>query len=476
MTMPRRKKRRLVVTLIVLAALAAALGLVAWNKLFREERVVYDDITEHFKYGSIGAEGPAGVPYWIWVVLPRMFPEKLPGPGGYAALGAVWEEGRELPVGFSKMRVGFDRVAINCAACHTSTVRATPGDKPLLFAGGPSTRFQPQGYLRFLFASAADPRFNPDAVMKEIDRVVKLSWLDRALYRYLIIPQTKRTLVKQAEEDYAWMKTRPDWGPGRTDMNPFQRVVMKLPDDGSVGSTDMMAVWNERAHEGMLRHSDGMNTTLIEPVIAAALAGGATRKSVDVEGLRRVNDFLLDLPAAKYPFPVDQTLAARGGEIFTARCAECHAFGGARTGKIVPVEELGTDPHRVRHWPQTSADAFNRYAEGYDWKFNHFRSSNGYLSVALDGVWARAPYLHNGSVPTLRDLLEPPDSRPKVFFRAYDVYDQAKGGFVSDGPEAAREGFRLDTAVVGNSNSGHLWGTDLSPEEKAALVEYLKTL
>ncbi len=76
-----------------------------------------------FKYGSIGAERDAGIPYWIFYVLPRMFPDKLPGPGGYAAFGVVWEEGQELPVGFSKKVVGFPRVANNCASCHTTMRR-----------------------------------------------------------------------------------------------------------------------------------------------------------------------------------------------------------------------------------------------------------------------------------------------------------------------------------------------------------------
>lgn len=474
--MRKSKRKRIAITVIVILVIAGILGGIGWYKLFRRVPVHYASADEHFKYGSVGAEEPAGVPYLIWLVLPRMFPEKLPGPGGYTALGAVWEEGRELPVGFTKMTIGFPRVAVNCAVCHTTTVRMTPKDKPLMFSGGPSSRFMPQAYLRFLFACASDPRFNADNILREIERVQKLSFLDQMLYRYLIIPQTKRTLVKQAQEDYTWMNSRPDWGPGRTDMNPFQLIVMRLPDKGTIGSTDMMAIWNQKAHEGFLRHSDGLNSTLIEPVLSAALAAGATKKSLDVEGLNRVNQWLLDLPPAKFPFAIDQTLAARGGEIYKSQCASCHAFGGTTTGKIVPIEEVKTDPHRMNHWPQSAADEFNDYADGYSWDFRAFRSSRGYVALSLDGVWARAPYLHNGSVPTLADLLEPPENRPKVFYRAYDVYDQERVGFISSGPEAEREGWRYDVSVTGNGNEGHLWGTDLTAEEKRALVEFMKTL
>ena len=98
------------------------------------------------------------------------------------------------------------------------------------------------------------------------------------------------------------------------------------------------------------------------------------------------------------------------------------------------------------------------------------------MAVPLDGLWLRAPYLHNGPVPSLWDLLEIPEKRPQVFYRGYDVYDPQKVGFITAGPEAERAGFRHETSVPGNGNGGHLYGTDLSPAEKEALIEYLKTL
>jgi hypothetical protein len=114
---------------------------------------------------------------------------------------------------------------------------------------------------------------------------------------------------------------------------------------------------------------------------------------------------------------------------------------------------------------------------GYPWRFSHFRKTNGYANMPLDGIWLRAPYLHNGSVPTLRDLLEPPDKRPKEFYRGYDVFDQQKVGFVSNVAEENGRGFfRYDTTQPGNNNGGHTYGTDLSAEDKDALVEYMKKL
>jgi hypothetical protein len=98
--------------------------------------------------------------------------------------------------------------------------------------------------------------------------------------------------------------------------------------------------------------------------------------------------------------------------------------------------------------------------------------------MPLDGVWLRAPYLHNGSVPNLRELLEPSSQRTPRFYIGYDVYDFDNVGFVTGGPEAKAAGWLYDTALRGNGNKGHEgreYGTDLDPEQKDALLEYLKT-
>ncbi len=460
---------------VIIVLLVGVVGYVGWYNFFREVPTYYESPEEHWKYGSIGTEKPEGVPYWIWMVLPKMFPEKLPGPGGYTALGAVWEEGKELPIGFTKQTIGFPRVGVNCAVCHTGTVRKNPKDMPAFIMAAPSTRFDSQAYGRFLFDCANDPRFTADNILDEIKYEYSLSWFNKLLYRFIIIPSTKKALLKQ-EESYAWMHGRPDWGPGRTDMNPFKLKVLKLPDDGSIGSTDMMAIWNQKAHEGFLRYTDGLNTTLVESILAGALSTGATKDSIDLESLQRVEDWLKELPPPKYPFDSDRTLASQGQKIFANECATCHAFGQPKTGQVIPVEEVGTDRNRTDHWTQEAADAFNEYAAKYTWDFNNFRDSDGYVALALDGVWARAPYLHNGSVPSLQDLLESPEKRTKVFYRGYDVYDTEKVGFVSNGPEAEKDGFRYDTSVQGNSNQGHLYGTSLPADDKKALIEYLKTL
>jgi hypothetical protein len=424
------------------------------------------------------------MPYWIWLVLPRLFPEHLPGPGGYASFGLPWEPGREMPVGFTKKTIGFERVAFNCAFCHTASVRRSPTDvSPMLYLAGPSHTFDPLGYQRFLFKCASDPRFTADNILAEVARLYRLPVLDRMIYRYFLIPFTRRALLRQKDE-FAWTDIRPAWGPGRIDpFNPVKVSVLHRvrPDVGvgdTIGNSDMIPIWNMRARQGMALHWDGLNPDLTEVVRSSAIGDGATPKSIPLGRLERLQEWLMDLSPPPYPFPetIDRELATRGEAVFGQQCAACHAFGGARTGQVLPVGEVGTDDHRLKMWTKEAAEAYNGYARKYSWGFRLFRSTNGYVNVPLDAVWIRGPYLHNGSVPSLADLLEPPARRPGVFYRGYDVYDRERVGFISRGPEAERHGVRYDTSQPGNSNQGHLWGTDLAPGDKRALIEYLKTL
>ncbi len=198
------KMRRLLWTGLALFVILLLLGGVfTLEKFFRQEKQLFANEAEQFKYGSLGAEGDRGIPYYLWLVLPRVFPDLMPGPGGYKAFGVVWEEGYEIPVGFSKKRVGFDRVTNNCAICHTATYREREDEtsQVVIAAGSP---FQMQEMLRFLFKAAHDPRFNADTIMNEI-RLVSgndygnggLTFIDRQIYRYLLIPLTKKALLEQ---------------------------------------------------------------------------------------------------------------------------------------------------------------------------------------------------------------------------------------------------------------------------------------
>ena len=430
---------------------------------------------EHFKYGSIGTEESSGMPYWIWQVLPIMFKDKLPGPGGYASFGFHWEPAHELPVGFTKVPGTITRIGITCAFCHTTRVRLAPDARPTLIHAGPGNVTDPQRYARFLHTCAADPRFNAGDLLTEIAKLTTLSWTESSLYRFIYIPGTRTALLKQ-RDSFAWMSRRPDYGPGRVDpFNPPKFSFLEQPMDETIGTADIPPIWNMQARRGLALHWDGMNPSFREVAVSSALGDGASRKAVDTAGLKRVEDWVMTLPAPRYPLPIDAQLASSGRPIYETNCASCHSLGQPRTGTVVPVDEVGTDRRRLDMWTLGAVDAFNAYGEGYPWKLSQFRKTNGYVSPLLDAIWVRGPYLHNGSVPTLADLLEPQERRPKVFYRGFDLYDPVGVGFVSSGPEAERVGFKYDTTLPGNRNLGHAWGTDLPADAKRALIEYLKT-
>ena len=127
--------RRLLALLgLVVLVVGAIAGIWAVVSLTTDRPVTYESIEDHFKYGSIGSEpggsllapiGGALPPYWVFKSLPSICSDKLPN--GYATFGFISEEGHDLPIGVSRRRrLGLDEVGLNCALCHSSTVRDTP--------------------------------------------------------------------------------------------------------------------------------------------------------------------------------------------------------------------------------------------------------------------------------------------------------------------------------------------------------------
>lgn len=472
-------KRWLLASAVGLLVVGLIGGVTIYEKLFREEPLAYRDDADHFKYGSIGTEkGGLALPYWIWLVMPRLFPEYLPGPGGYASLGFSWEEGHETPIGLTKKVVGQPMVGINCALCHTASMREDKFHRPKFYLTGPAHTFDTQGYFRFLFNCASDPRFTADYILPEIKANYRLSFTDELLYRYVLIPATKKGLLGFKAE-MAFMEKQPSWARGRIDpFNPAKFRYVGLPVDTTIGHADNMQIWGMKQHldNKYVFHWDGLLHGPLEDVVnTSALGDSVLPKSMPVDDLSRLQRWLLEQRAPPYPWDVDKALAAEGEKVWKQACASCHAVGGARTGQVIPQAEVGTDDHRMKSWSQEAADKYIAFGQRYGWSF-HFQKVDGYAAVPLDGIWLRGPYLHNGAVPSLVELLEPVEKRPAVFYRGYDVFDREKVGFVSQGEDAKRFGSRVDTREPGSSNAGHTYGTELSPESKRALVEYLKTL
>ena len=479
-------KRNLIVALSALLVAGAMLGGFAWYKFFREEpQSPFATEEEWFKYGSLGGEQDQGIPYWIWVALPRIFSDLMPAPGGYKSFGVVWEEGAELPVGFTKKIVGFPRVGNNCALCHTATWRSQPDETPRLILGAPANTINVQQLLEFFSRAANDSRFSSSRILGEISELTRLSWLDRQLYRFLIIPLTRKAFQEQGEK-FAWASRsgKPRWGVGRDDpFNMAKYFMTSLPEDNTVGQSDFGSCWNLRIRQGtnLLLNWAGETPSVYSVLVDSSLGVGARPGRQFDEDMARLEKFLSQLSPPKWPFTngahvISQELAATGATVYQQHCAQCHEPGREKINRVVPLDEIGTDRERFDSWSQAAANQMNATISRRGIKRPGVVKNDGYLSAPLDGIWARAPYLHNGSVPNLRELLEVPARRSKSFIRGYDVYDPANVGFVAAGLEAEQAGFRFDTALRGNGNHGHLYGTELSPEQKMALLEFLKTL
>ena len=185
------------------------------------------------------------------------------------------------------------------------------------------------------------------------------------------------------------------------------------------------------------------------------------------------------------PEPIDAARAAEGRALFAAACASCHGTyegpDAAYPDLVVDAAEVGTDPVRAARLGPGEAEAINTLMADPDYPMT---PTGGYLAPPLVGVWATAPYLHNGSIPDLAALLNPAE-RPALWRRLGsdpEHFDPDRVGWRFDTPAEPGdpltvEGRRTyDTTREGLSNAGHTYGADLTEAERAALLEYLKTL
>jgi mono/diheme cytochrome c family protein len=201
-----------------------------------------------------------------------------------------------------------------------------------------------------------------------------------------------------------------------------------------------------------------------------------------------IREYLLSLEAPRYPLPIDRTLARKGEKIFNDTCARCHGTYGPKgtyPNRIVPIEQIGTDRRRFDGLSRKFGAYFNKswFAEKYP-----AVETKGYQAPPLDGIWATAPYFHNGSVPTVYNVLNS-KSRPPIYTRSFrtdlTAYDAKKLGWkvevLRKAPDPATTPpleFRkvYDTTRPGRGNGGHPFGDRLSDAERWAVIEYLKTL
>jgi mono/diheme cytochrome c family protein len=248
-------------------------------------------------------------------------------------------------------------------------------------------------------------------------------------------------------------------------------------------------------------HYDGNTNSILERNIGQALGMGAVfdpntyESTLRIANLHRLEVLTHKLTPPQWPAgmlgAIDPAKAAAGAKIFNDTCRDCHQ------NRLYALTDVGTDPQRANSFGQPVAGGMpfpaaikpildNLKARAFlddgvspadqaamDANPVIWRATGQYLARPLTGVWATAPYLHNGSVPTLWHLLHP-GQRPATFFVGYREYDPVKVGYSTGG-----SGWTFDTSQPGNSNIGHAgdrYGTNLTEDQKNALIEYLKTL
>jgi hypothetical protein len=264
-------------------------------------------------------------------------------------------------------------------------------------------------------------------------------------------------------------------------------------------------------------------TVTVEPVSKERKELKGYKSSAKIASLGELeatlNDLWSPLWPAEYLPPLDPAKVRSGQAIYQQQCASCHAVIERTDPKrrlnvvMTPVAELGTDPTMVensilragRTGPlqgdkvlllagppfgdrasgvqildhvvlativgQKGAAAEAVVKEFIDVKNAPTFDPRSYKARSLNGIWATAPYLHNGSVPNLWELMKPSAQRVQQFHVGSRQYDAVNVGF-----DTASGASLFDTRLPGNSNAGHDFGTNLSDEQKWALIEYMKSL
>lgn len=301
------------------------------------------------------------------------------------------------------------------------------------------------------------------------------------------------------------VRSTPD-GPGRVDA--FGVARNRLYPQRAVPTTAPVSfphLWGFGQNRWL--HYDANTTSVMERNLGQALGVGGVfdpvtlRSTLNPIHLHRLELLARQIPEPAWPSffpPIDRAKAARGEPLYGRLCAGCHQDPPARD-VCYPLNEIRTDPVRavnfmaplgngrftdsvgpvLRKMKYAAYEQFNVPRNQWD-TLNEipddqvfWRTTGQYGIRTLRGAWATAPYLHNGSVPSLYELLLPASRRSRTFPLGHAEYDPVRVGYTMNAPAGTPT---FDTSIEGNSNAGHEFGADLSDEERWALVEYLKTL
>jgi mono/diheme cytochrome c family protein len=267
-----------------------------------------------------------------------------------------------------------------------------------------------------------------------------------------------------------------------------EQPLMKPPPENPL-PVSVPPWWRMKKKHAMFYNTEGRGDHARFMMLASTTCTDTVEEARGIDAyFTDIRAYLASLEPPAYPFPIDADLAAGGRATFETHCSRCHGTYGddwTYPNLVIGVEEVGTDPVLALS-AVNDADRFMQwFEESFYGEISDAAPARGYIAPPLDGVWATAPYLHNGSVPSLAKLLNSGE-RPKYWRHTSSSpdYDQLALGWqhkvLDQGKDAVRNPAErkwiYDTTRRGYSNAGHTFGDVLTDEERTAVLEYLKTL
>ena len=375
-----------------------------------------------------------------------------------------------LPYNFTAFRTtsGVEVVAPNCLQCHAETLNGQ-----LIIGLGSHTR----DYTQDISGLAILAR---GLITDPAERAEWEKFRDRTV---AVAPYTiTRTIgVNPADNLAAILFAHRDvdtlaWS---------NELLLPLPPD-IVVPTDVPPWWRMQKKNAMFYVGAGRGDHARIMMTASTLCVDSVpeARAID-EYFPDIRAFLLGLEPPAWPYALDQTRAAAGREVFSANCAACHGLDGEYPNLLVALDEVGTDPILATGAAQFATEYVRWFNDSFFGELSFLSPARGYVAPPLDGIWATAPFLHNGSVPTLAALLDS-STRPAYFTRTFSTsdYDEAAVGWRFTALPAGQDAepdddarVRIyDTSLLGYGNGGHTFGDALTAEQRLDLLEYLKTL
>jgi mono/diheme cytochrome c family protein len=256
---------------------------------------------------------------------------------------------------------------------------------------------------------------------------------------------------------------------------------MSIPDQ--VIPSDVPAWWLLKKKHAMFYNGFGRGDFGRFLMASNLLTVNDTSESKEVDDhISDVLAYIYTLEPPKYPEPINKSLARQGERIFILNCSKCHGkYGGNEEypNLLIPESVIKTDSllFKSNYQNPQFVNWFNNswFATGdHPARLQPF---NGYIAPPLDGIWCTAPYLHNGSVPTLEGVLNS-KKRPLYWQRDFDnpEYNFANPGWKYTAQNTPGGTTIYNTDLPGYGNYGHYFGDKLSAKERMAVIEYLKTL